>query len=236
MEKALVKLLKPLTEYRFSRGAKRMKKFVKKNEKNPIDEKHPYEKRYKYTLKKFNKYLKGNGIEVKHKGKDYLPRGSFMLVANYTTPIDFATIMIAMGEERKAVVLQNKEDQKRKRLAGYLWGINGFYSEDRSNPEDKVTNAATSWSKSNNRSIIMFPEFTPSDNVEEFSVVPFEMAKKFFIPIVPVTIKGSKEAMENGGKITVIFHDVIKPMQLATQKPQRVSQMVSQRIRKTYND
>lgn len=82
----------------------------------------------------------------------------------------------------------------------------------------------------------MFPEFTPSDNVEEFSVVPFEMAKKFFIPIVPVTIKGSKEAMENGGKITVIFHDVIKPMQLATQKPQRVSQMVSQRIRKTYND
>lgn len=224
------KLLKtPLAEIKYAGSNKRMKKFIKKNEKDPVDEKYPLRKRQAYSMKKFGSYFKMKGIKITHTGREFLPKGTYIMVPNYTTDLDYQIIMAAMGEERRATVVL--DDTKRKaKGSGFVKGFSGFYSKNRLDKEDQSINAATSWAKSFNTPIIMFPEKELSDEITEFSVVPFELAKKFFLPVVPVTISGSRQAIAKGGSVKITFHSPIKPMQITAQKPERVAHNIKTKV------
>lgn len=230
MEKIFKLISKPWAAIAHTNGSRRMKRFLKKNDKDPVEEKHPISKRYTYTVKKFTKYLNRNGIKVVHTGRDFLPKGAFILAPNNTNDLDWHAIISAMGSERKTTVLLPVSAKKGK-SSSYLKGINGFFTNSQDS-NDQVTNAATSWSKSFNTAIIMFPEESPSNEITEFSVTPFEMAKKFFLPVVPVTITGSDKAAKKSGKIKIKFHSAIKPMQITTQKPDRVAKLVQKQVSK----
>lgn len=227
MEKFIKAIKQPWTELSYANGARRMKKFLKKNEKDPVEEKHPMEKRFSYTIKKFNNYQRRKGVKIKTEGKEYLPKGAYIVAPNLTNAKDYELVMAAMGEERNSTVILDDEHRKLKG-AGYLKGINAFFRNEGN--KEQVHSAATSWAKSFNRALIFFPESKASQEVTKFSVEPFELAKKFFMPIVPVTIKGSRDALSQGGTVNITFHRAIKPMQITTQKPERVSQLAQNKV------
>ena len=68
-----------------------------------------------------------------------------------------------------------------------------------------------------------------------YDTTPFMVAQKFFLPIVPVTIKnldGTSFFHLNPAKVKVVFHTPIKPMQIMHLDPERISKMIQEKIEK----
>ena len=72
--------------------------------------------------------------------------------------------------------------------------------------------------------------FPKIDGQESYDVTPFMVAQKFFLPIVPVSIKNLDGNFFhlNPAKVKVVFHKPIKPMQIIHFDADRVSKMVKE--------
>jgi len=221
--------------------ANRLVKKMNKLEKEEADNRYPSIWRNNLVLKRAKKMLKTLNVEVEVVGFEDLPKTVAMLAPNHCSYFDPAIILIALEDRRpgedyvnKTPVFLAKDDvAKDKRVKGYANLINTFYI-DRSNARKAVKTFEdfAKFSKEEHKYPVVFPAGTRSKDgtVGEFKPGVFRMAKKEFMPIVPVTINNALSitdiTREGKLKVQVIFHKAIKPMSFMTNDTQAIAKRV----------
>ena len=199
------------------------------------------------TLKQ-RKLLKKLGIKLVVKGFEHLPKGTALLTPNHQSFLDPAIIFSSFknpeqGSEhvnKVSVFLAKEELKTNRKLMGYAKLTNTFYI-NRSNPREslKIMNEMTEHAKKHHKYMVIFPEGTRSKdgNIKEFKSGAFRVAKKGFMPIVPVTINNSLLISNLNRKkiiVEVIFHKPIKPMTFIAKDTKTIASMVQKIIETTF--
>ena len=158
--------------------------------------------------------LKTTGVEVIVQGLDRLdPSRSYVFAANhqsiYDIPILFASIPFQLRIIAKASLGWIP-------FMGWHLRRTGHVLVDRSNPGAGVVRKMGRLVKAGH-SLIVFPEGTRSTDgsVARFKGGPFVIALQAELPVVPITLVGSRHVMFKGqlmvrpGRVTLIVHDPI---------------------------
>lgn len=200
-----------------------------------------------FVLKRAKQMLKTLNVELEVIGYDRLPKNPVLLTPNHQSSIDPLVVIAALENPEKggdnvnmrSVFVAKEELRKNKRIRGYMDVLHTFYL-DRKNPRQalELFDELVDHAKETKKHIVIFPEGTRSEDGQlgEFHGGSFKIAKKAFIPIVPVTINNTLSAtdMKRKGKlkVQVIFHPVIKPMSVVTSDTTAIANQV-QKIVKT---
>ncbi|MCK5806975.1 MAG: 1-acyl-sn-glycerol-3-phosphate acyltransferase [Mycoplasmataceae bacterium] len=218
----------------------RARKHGKKYLKFADEEKYPQQWRNDYVMKKQRKLLKKLGVKLEVEGWENLPKGTALLAPNHQSLLDPAVIFAALKNpqpgsdnlNKVSVFLAKKELEKNYKLKGYARLTNTFYI-DRTNPRAslKAMDEMTEHAKKNHKYMVIFPEGTRSKDgdIKEFKGGAFRVAKKGFMPIVPVTINNSLSITNLKRKkltVTVIFHKPLKPMSFITKDTKTIASTV----------
>jgi 1-acyl-sn-glycerol-3-phosphate acyltransferase len=156
--------------------------------------------------------LRLSGVRVRIERFEYAracPTAVF--VCNHVSNIDPPALFSVLP--RIAVIL--KRELKRIPLLGYVMGMGGFIYVDRRARDSRreALEKAVETLRSG-ISLLIFPEGTrsPDGRLLPFRPGPFTMAIEAQVPIVPITIHGSRRLMPKGqstirpGTITLRFH------------------------------
>ncbi len=222
-------------------------KIYKKSKKDP--EKYPDLFKWNYIVKRAKKTLKGLNVILKVNGYDNLPKGAALLVPNHQSWLDSVVITAALAkqteekdvEHKKAVFLAKKEVLNKKSFRG--WGLlsNTFFI-DRENPRVslKQLDAMGKYAKEKNDLMVIFTEGTRTKDgkLQEFKSGAFRLAKKEFVPIIPVTINNSYAGanFKRKGKVTieVFIGKPIKPMSFMGQPNDKIGKRIKAKIQENY--
>jgi 1-acyl-sn-glycerol-3-phosphate acyltransferase len=228
-------LIEPWSKMSFKWGNRRAGKWVKKNEKDPVEEKYPFEKRHQYITKKLKTFTKRRGIKVTTEGRDYLPKGGYIIAPNFTNRNTIPVLYSALGETREVIFVFDKVSGNKK-FPGYAKASNSFIV-DWTKPEEAANtiHAAATYAKTFNKALVLFPEGTPNEGkgLKEFNSIVYEVAKKHFMPVVPTSISNLEKVNYRDLKITKVhttFHTVMKPMQFMNLKPERFNLLIKDKI------
>ena len=225
----------------------RVKRITKKSKKDP--EKYSPEWKFNHAIKHAHKTLKITNVVLKVEGYDNLPKGVALLTPNHQSVIDSVIIVAAMKKQshdvdvlnKKCVFLSKTESQQNKSFKNWIDFLETIYI-DRKSPKsalyamDKIAKKA----KEQNKYIIIFPEGTRTKDgkLGEFKAAAFRIAKKEFIPIVPVNINNSYAFSDFSRKgkltITVKFHRPIKPSTFMAKETRFISKRVFEIIEKSW--
>jgi hypothetical protein len=99
---------------------------MKKNDKDPIEEKYDFERRHQYITKKLKTFIRRRGVNITTEGRDYLPKGAYILTPNFTSSLAIPAMYAALGEEREAVFVFDKQTGEQK-FPGYAKASNSFF-------------------------------------------------------------------------------------------------------------
>ncbi len=206
-------LLGPLS---FWNGSRRLRKWVKKNEREQDSTLYPYDERWTYIRKKVKKINKRLGIKINTINIDNLPKGASWIVANHSSNFDGLYLIEALGAKTNLLAIVKHTLKNSKFSNGYIIGSDSYFL-DRSSPRSSMNtlNNATNFAKKNNRSLVISPEGTRSLTTElkEFKVGSFKFPQKYALPIVPVVITGTMQARSFLRLKTVVINvEVLKPI------------------------
>jgi 1-acyl-sn-glycerol-3-phosphate acyltransferase len=183
--------------------------------------------------------LKTTGVGVTVEGLDRLdPSRSYVFAANhqsiYDIPILFASIPFQLRIIAKASL-------GRIPFMGWHLRRTGHVLVDRSKPGAGVVRKMARLAEAGH-SLIVFPEGTRSTDgsVARFKGGPFVIALQAGLPVVPITLVGSRHVMFKGqlmvrpGRVTVIVHDPIDtsgvPRESAREFASNVHDVVASRV------
>ncbi len=216
LENFLRYLKLPFVGISFLYGSRRMRKWMKKNDKMQDPNYHDYNKRWKYITKKSSKIIKALGVRITEVNPDYKPKGSFLLIANHTSNLDATILISTLGEKSPATSIA-KISLSESRVKGYMQASESFYVYPKNPRKSLVTfNKAGEWAKKNNRGIVIFPEGKRNwdSKMSEFSSASFKLAHRNYLPIHVVSIVGVLEGLKwykfKFNEIKVIYHKPIK--------------------------
>jgi 1-acyl-sn-glycerol-3-phosphate acyltransferase len=136
-----------------------------------------------------NKFLKA--IE----GKENLPEGNVLFVANHSNWIDAFIILSIVDRPTAMVIAKEANWEKFPILSGWLDMFNCLHLDRENNRAAlKTMNEASNLLKETS-SVGIFPEgmVTRSNDIGEFKSGAFRMAIKSQVPIVPILIENSKD-------------------------------------------
>ncbi|CAM9097275.1 1-acyl-sn-glycerol-3-phosphate acyltransferase [Mycoplasma marinum] len=222
-------------------------KIAKKANRDP--EKYSDEFRWGYAMKRSKKTLKGFNVVLDIKGYDNIPKGTALLTPNHQSWIDSLIMVAALSKQteekgikhKRAVFLAKKEVLDKKSFKG--WGkITNTFFIDRKNPREslKQIDAMGKYAKEKQDLMVIFPEGTRTKDgkLQEFKSGAFRLAKKEYVPIVPVTINHSHIGanFSRSGKVTVevIFGKPIKPITFMSQPTDKIAQRVRGKVKEHY--
>ena len=204
-----------------------------------------------YILKLSKKYLKILGVKIEVEGYENLPKAPAILTPNHSCSFDPLFIIVALENKKQdvdsvnpiSVFLAKKELEKNRKARGYFQMVNAFFV-DRKKPREalKELNKMSQFAKKEKIYQIIFPEGTRTKTGEllEFKSGPFKMAKKYFMPIVPITIqnafKASDLSRKKDMKIKVIFHKPIKPITFMEKEDKVLAKNIQTIIKKTLKE
>ncbi len=166
-------------------------------------------------------WLAGIRLRMLHVERAFaLPTAVF--VCNHVSNLDPPALFGHLP--RIAVVL--KESLGRIPVLGYVMGLGGFIYVKRNDRESRRKAMEDSVATLRNGiSLLVFPEGTrsPDGKMLPFRPGPFSMAIEAQVPIVPITVHGSRPLMPKGrnwiqpGEVTLRFHAPIPTTNLTTQ-------------------
>ncbi|ADE19821.1 lysophospholipid acyltransferase family protein [Mycoplasma crocodyli] len=199
--------------------------------------------RSKMIMNYSKKFLKLNNVQLLVEGYENLPdKGGVLLTPNHKSNIDPAAIIAALeyhGEDTsipfKIPTFIAKKELLKKRIMRNILSVIDTYAIDRENFRESMETLYEfgQFVKTNRTFGIVFPEGTrvdETDELGEFKGGAFKLAQKEFMPIIPVTIKNSRTALDKGRKgkllVTVIFHKPIKPLTFITQDTKSIATRV----------
>lgn len=165
------------------------------------------------------------GVRIVEYGREHLPRrGAALYMANHQSNLDPPVLFFRLPGYISVLA---KQELFRIPLLGLVFKVGGLIPVDRSNRESAIASidkAVTALK--GGRPFLIFPEGTrsPDGHLLTFKKGPFFMAQQSGMPIIPVTISGTKERMRKGslrivpGVVHVHYHAPVMPSEYATRE------------------
>jgi 1-acyl-sn-glycerol-3-phosphate acyltransferase len=144
-------------------------------------------------------YLAASGIPVTVLGKERLPRGACVVVANHASYIDGVIAIAALPPDFAFVI---KREMVRVPLAGLLLRRLGSEFVERFNRHQGAADARrVSRVAAKGQSLVFFPEgtFDEQRGIRKFMGGAFAAAQRSKIPVVAVAIHGTRALLPPGG-------------------------------------
>ena len=158
------------------------------------------------------------GIHVRVRGRQHLPRGAAIVMANHVSNLD-PPVLIPLMPPRMVIYL--KASLMRIPVLGYAMRLAGFIpvTRDGSVESAKASSTQAMRALEQQRCVVVFPEGTRSREgvLLPFKKGPFFLAMDADVPVVPVSIAGSRALLPKGslnlrrGTVTVTFHPPLQP-------------------------
>jgi 1-acyl-sn-glycerol-3-phosphate acyltransferase len=157
------------------------------------------------------------GIRVRVAGRERIPAGACLFVANHTSSADAPAVVGAIPR-RVAILL--KESLFKWPIAGQAFTLAGFIPVNRGDRESAIASVEKATeSLRRGQSFLIYPEGTrsPDGRLQEFKKGAVVMAIKAGVPIVPVACSGAHRVMRKRslkiypGKVLVEFLEPIDP-------------------------
>ena len=161
------------------------------------------------------------GVTVESSGIDRLdPRGTYVFVANHQSIYDIPVLFWSLPQQLRIIA---KESLGRLPFIGWHLRRTGHMLVDRKRPDRTKVFDWANRLMANGLSLIVFPEGTRSRDgrVARFKGGGFYLALEAGLPVVPISIVGSRHVMLKGrvatypGRVTLIVHDPIDTRGLA---------------------
>ncbi len=148
-------------------------------------------------------FIRIGGWRVRVFGREEMPAGGVVLVANHQSLVDIPLLLAAFPREIHFIA---KRELGRIPLFGRAMVAAGNLFVDREDPRDAVhliRRAGELLAKG--RAVVVFPEGTRSEDgsIGEFRPGAFHIAWKTGSPLVPVYLAGGRDALPKG---SLIFH------------------------------
>lgn len=159
--------------------------------------------------------LKTTGVQVRVEGLERLdPSRSYVFAANHQSIYDIPILFASLPFQLRIIA---KESLGRIPFMGWHLQRTGHVLVDRARPGAGVVRKMARLVKEGH-SLIVFPEGTRSTDgsVARFKGGPFMIALQAALPVVPISVVGSRHVMFRGelmvkpGRVTVIVHDPIE--------------------------
>jgi 1-acyl-sn-glycerol-3-phosphate acyltransferase len=159
--------------------------------------------------------LKTSGVSVQVEGLERLdPRRSYVFAANHQSIYDIPILFASLPFQLRII---SKESIGRIPFMGWHLQRTGHVLVDRAKPGAGVVRKMARL-VAEGHSLIVFPEGTRSTDgtVARFKGGPFVIALQAGLPVVPITLVGSRHVMFRGevtvrpGRVTLIVHDPIE--------------------------
>ena len=156
------------------------------------------------------------GIKVKAEGRENIPPGVCIFVANHTSNADPPAVV---GSIPRRVALLGKKEVFKVPIFGTSLKLAGFVPVDRANRESAIASVEDALAQlKGGVSYLVFPEGTrsPDGRLRPFKKGSFVMAIQAQVPIVPVSVIGAHKVMRKGdpavhpGTVTVQFHPPVE--------------------------
>jgi len=135
------------------------------------------------------------GGKIRIKGRERIPPGACLFVANHTSTLDAPAVVGAIPR-RVAILL--KESLFKWPIAGQAFALAGFIPVKRSERESAIASVEkATQSMRDGQSFLIYPEGTrsPDGRLQEFKKGAVVMAIKAGVPIVPVACSGAHKVM-----------------------------------------
>lgn len=156
--------------------------------------------------------LATTGVRVDVSGLDQLdPRGTYVFVANHQSIYDIPILFWSLPHQLRIIA---KESLGKVPVIGWHLRRTGHMLVDRSRPDRSKIFGWASRLTTNGLSLILFPEGTRSrdGHVGKFKGGTFYLALEAGLPVVPLSIVGSRHIMLKGrlatypGRVRLIVH------------------------------
>src|SRR3954451_16813278 len=171
------------------------------------------------------------GVRVSVEGLERLDRSrSYVFAANHQSIYDIPILFASLPFQLRIIA---KESLGRIPFMGWHLSRTGHVLVDRSKPGARVVKKMARL-VAQGHSLIVFPEGTRSTDgsVARFKGGPFVIALQAGLPVVPITLVGSRHVMFRGdvtvrpGRVTLIVHDPIETTGVAREAAREVATSV----------
>src|SRR5467141_4487242 len=172
------------------------------------------------------------GVKVRIKGRERIPRGAGLFVANHTSTLDAPAVVGAIPR-RVAILL--KESLFKWPIAGQAFALAGFIPVHRRERESAIASVEKATeSLRAGQSFLIYPEGTrsPDGRLQEFKKGAVVMAIKAGVPIVPMICSGAHRIMEkhslviHPGEILVEFLEPIDASRYSLEERDELNEVV----------
>ncbi len=161
--------------------------------------------------------IKSSGVQVTRLGVDHIERGRpQVLMANHQGAYDIFALLAYLPIEFKWLA---KEELFRIPILGWAMRAAGYISIDRKGKKKALESVERAVAKiQEGTSVLVFPEGTrsPDGKIHPFKRGGFTLAIRAGVPIVPISIRGSRDVLPRGslrvkpGKIEIIVGECIR--------------------------
>jgi 1-acyl-sn-glycerol-3-phosphate acyltransferase len=140
--------------------------------------------------------LWAGGAKLEVQGVENLPPGqSVILVSNHQSTLDIPALFVALPIDFRFV---SKRSLKYVPVMGWYMTLAKFVFIDRGNKKSAIESLEKTGAQVRGGvSVVLFPEGTRSDSGEilPFKKGPFALAVKAAVPVVPITVEGTRHIM-----------------------------------------
>jgi 1-acyl-sn-glycerol-3-phosphate acyltransferase len=181
-------------------------------------------------------FVRAVGITIRINGRDRIPPGACLFVANHTSTLDAPAVVGAIPR-RVAILL--KESLFRWPIAGQAFTLAGFIPVKREVHESAIASVEKAIeSLRNGQSFLIYPEGTrsPDGRLQEFKKGAAVMAIKAGVPIVPIACSGAHRVMRkrsliiHPGEIVVEFLEPIEASKCSFEDREELNDRVHDRM------
>lgn len=172
------------------------------------------------------------GVNVRVKGRERVPAGACLFVANHTSSADAPAVVGAIPR-RVAILL--KESLFKWPIAGQAFALAGFIPVNRGDRDSAIASVEKGTaSLRRGQSFLIYPEGTrsPDGRLQTFKKGAVVMAIKAAVPIVPVVCSGAHRVMRkrslriHPGEIVVEFLEPIDSSQYSFEERDELNDQV----------
>ena len=176
------------------------------------------------------------GVKVEVKGRENVPDGPVLYVANHRGIFDILVGYISV--DRLTGFISKKEVKKVPFLSWWMYFMNCLFLDRSSAKAGLKTILKAIELEKNGISIFIFPEGTRSKdgNVADFKAGSFKIAEKAGVPVVPIAINHTEEIFENhkpfvrGAHVTFEYCEPIMVNDLSKEEKKQIAEMARNQI------
>jgi 1-acyl-sn-glycerol-3-phosphate acyltransferase len=185
--------------------------------------------------------LKTTGVRVRVSGLERLdPSRSFVFAANHQSIYDIPIVFTALPYQLRIVA---KDSLGKIPFLGWHLQRTGHLLVDRTRPGAGVIKKMARLVGARH-SLIVFPEGTRSvdGTVARFKGGPFVLALEARVPVVPISISGSRHVMKKGrlkvcpGEVTVTVHEPIETSAVARHAVRELADRAREKVRASVDE